>query len=182
MGRRTTVSIADAQKMQDRLARHTKQENPISEAWRKLHPLTDDHCDRLDAKMNKTEFTYSHILEARRSKGEILDWQFEPITLRIGDNCKYTPDFCISERNGSVSIEDIKFLASRTMLEFVESERARELLWQLRTTETGITFIEIKGAHIWDDAKVKFKAAKDKYLWAKFQMWQLKRGEWKQIA
>ena len=48
--------------------------------------------------------------------------------------------------------------------------------------EGRVTFFEVKGGHIWDDSKVKFKAAKEKHSWAKFQMWQRKRSEWRQIA
>lgn len=43
-------------------------------------------------------------------------------------------------------------------------------------------FFEVKGAHIWDDSKVKFKAAKELHPWASFEMWQKKAGEWKRIA
>jgi hypothetical protein len=42
-------------------------------------------------------------------------------------------------------------------------------------------FFEVKGAHIWDDSKVKFKAAKEMHQWARFEMWQKKKGEWKRI-
>lgn len=45
-----------------------------------------------------------------------------------------------------------------------------------------ITFFEVKGAHIWEDSKVKFKAAKELHPWASFEMWQKKAGEWKRIA
>lgn len=43
------------------------------------------------------------------------------------------------------------------------------------------TFYEVKGAHIWDDSKVKFKAAKERYPHWSFEMWQWKNGEWKQL-
>lgn len=44
-----------------------------------------------------------------------------------------------------------------------------------------IRFIEVKGNHIWDDSKVKFKVAKERFWWAEFAMLQKKKGEWKQI-
>ncbi len=35
-----------------------------------------------------------------------------------------------------------------------------------------IRFAEIKGRHVWDDAKVKFRVAKEANPWAEWQMWQ----------
>lgn len=42
-------------------------------------------------------------------------------------------------------------------------------------------FFEVKGAHIWDDSKVKFKAAKERYPYFEFEMWQKKVGSWRRI-
>ncbi|HEX7531459.1 MAG TPA: hypothetical protein VF333_09965, partial [Pyrinomonadaceae bacterium] len=44
-----------------------------------------------------------------------------------------------------------------------------------------IIFYEVKGSHIWDDSKVKFKAAKELHPWASFEMWQKKAGNWSRI-
>lgn len=44
-----------------------------------------------------------------------------------------------------------------------------------------IAFYETKGAHVWDDSKVKFRVAKEQNPWATFEMWQKKSGEWRQI-
>lgn len=43
------------------------------------------------------------------------------------------------------------------------------------------TFFEVKGAHIWDDAKVKFKAAQEMHKWAMFEMHQKSKGQWRRI-
>jgi hypothetical protein len=43
------------------------------------------------------------------------------------------------------------------------------------------TFYEVKGPHIWDDSKVKFKAARRIHAWARFQMHQKKDGTWKRL-
>jgi hypothetical protein len=45
-----------------------------------------------------------------------------------------------------------------------------------------ILFVEAKGAHYWDDSMVKFKTAKEQYPEFDFQMFQKKRGEWRQIG
>lgn len=40
---------------------------------------------------------------------------------------------------------------------------------------------EVKGGHIWDDSKVKFKCAKEQFPKIEFQMFQKKKGKWSQI-
>lgn len=42
-------------------------------------------------------------------------------------------------------------------------------------------FIEIKGRHIWDDSKVKFKTAREIHTWADFEMWQKTKEGWRKI-
>lgn len=44
-----------------------------------------------------------------------------------------------------------------------------------------IEAIEVKGRHIWDDAKVKFKTAAMLYPFARWRMMQLVDGEWKKL-
>ena len=50
------------------------------------------------------------------------------------------------------------------------------------TTVMTPLFFEVKGLFIWDDAKVKFKAAKELHPWAKFEMWRKQNGVWGQIG
>ncbi len=47
--------------------------------------------------------------------------------------------------------------------------------------EGKLSFVEVKGPHIWEDSKIKFKAAKEMYPWAKFEMHQKRVDGWKQI-
>jgi hypothetical protein len=45
-----------------------------------------------------------------------------------------------------------------------------------------VTFYEVKGGYLWDDAIVKFKAARAIHSWAKFEMWQRDtERRWRQI-
>lgn len=44
-----------------------------------------------------------------------------------------------------------------------------------------MTFYEVKGGHLWDDAIVKFKAARAIHTYAHFEMWQCVKGSWRQI-
>jgi hypothetical protein len=43
------------------------------------------------------------------------------------------------------------------------------------------TFYEVKGAHIWDDAMVKFKVAREQIKWATFELHQKLNGQWTRI-
>ena len=47
-------------------------------------------------KMNKTELRMANLLELRKRAGEIIDYTFEAVKLRLADNTFYTPDFFIT--------------------------------------------------------------------------------------
>ena len=61
-----------------------------------------------DKGMNKTESTYSLHLEARKLAGEIHDYWFEKMTLKIADDTRLTVDFLIQMRDGSLQLHDTK--------------------------------------------------------------------------
>ena len=44
-------------------------------------------------RMNKTEAAYAELLAARAHVGEILEFKFESLKLRLADRTWYTPDF-----------------------------------------------------------------------------------------
>ena len=48
-----------------------------------------------DKGMNKLEARYSQKLELMKATGEILDWLYEPMGLRLGSKCFYHPDFLV---------------------------------------------------------------------------------------
>jgi hypothetical protein len=62
----------------------------------------------LFAGMNKTEAAYAQTLEARKRTGLIHDWKFEKLTLKIADDCRYTPDFMVIENDGAITVTEIK--------------------------------------------------------------------------
>jgi len=95
--------------------------------------------------LNKTELRYRDMLETMKRGGLIQDYAVQSVTLKIGDDCRYLPDFLVIELDGTIK------------------------------------FIEIKG-FLRDDALVKFRAAQEKFWWAKFEMIQYDRREgWKVI-
>lgn len=50
---------------------------------------------RRDQGMNSTEKRYAEQLKLRYQVGEVLWWGYECITLKLGEDCRYTPDFCV---------------------------------------------------------------------------------------
>jgi len=46
-------------------------------------------------RMNRTETRYANLLELRKGAGEIRDYRFESIKLRLADRTWYTPDFFV---------------------------------------------------------------------------------------
>ena len=57
--------------------------------------------------MNKMETRYSIFLEAQKSAGEILDWRFEPVKLRLADNTFYNIDFMVTCRD-RIELHEVK--------------------------------------------------------------------------
>jgi hypothetical protein len=41
-----------------------------------------------------------------------------------------------------------------------------------------LRFCEVKGAHIWEDSLVKFKVARQQFLWADWQLHQRSKHGW----
>ena len=59
-------------------------------------------------KMNKTEATYSNVLQARKMAGEIIWWAFEPINIRLAQNCYYRVDFMVMLAGGQMECHEVK--------------------------------------------------------------------------
>jgi len=58
--------------------------------------------------MNRTEGEYALWLRRRRDIGEIESFEFEPMKLRIGAKCFYTPDFLVQLPNGELECHEVK--------------------------------------------------------------------------
>lgn len=106
--------------------------------------------------MNKTEQAFERVLIAMKDRGEIVDYKFEGITLRWGEDddgraMRYTPDFVVfNNRKGAI--------------------------W--------MCLVEVKGPHIRYKDKVRFRGCRGEWRrFFGFQLWQRSRtGEWKQLA
>lgn len=58
--------------------------------------------------MNKTEARWAEELEAYRTAGTILRWDFEPEKLRLADGAYYSPDFRVIENDLSITFYEVK--------------------------------------------------------------------------
>jgi hypothetical protein len=59
-------------------------------------------------KMNKTERHRAIQLEAMKRDGQIRDWGFEAMSLKLGAGAYYTPDFMVIENDGTLRFEETK--------------------------------------------------------------------------
>lgn len=126
----------------------------------KLFPRVPRKGDRRLKKhreANETEKKYGLILEAMRRRGEIVYAGFEEITLRWAD-MEYTPDYFVIRQLAENHTE----AGGGPLIEAV--------------------YIELKGGRKWEDSIVKFKAARARFSWARFEMWALIDGTWTQLA
>ena len=58
--------------------------------------------------MNRTESEYAEQLQVRKLAGEIVEWFFEAITLKLADDTRYTPDFAVLMADGTMEFIDAK--------------------------------------------------------------------------
>ena len=58
--------------------------------------------------MNKTEAEYSQLLEQKKLSGEILDYKFHPMRVRLGNNTYYEVDFLVMAADYGLEIHEVK--------------------------------------------------------------------------
>ena len=59
--------------------------------------------------MNKTEAAYASYLEILKRAGEIQEYWFQPIKLKVAENrCTYEPDFMVLTKTGNVELHEVK--------------------------------------------------------------------------
>lgn len=82
--------------------------------------------------MNGTESAYAEILQVRKLAGEIIDWQFEAVTFKLADDCRYTPDFQVQLADGSLEYVDAKGGGPIDPKSLVKIKCAAEKFWQFQ--------------------------------------------------
>ena len=63
---------------------------------------------RPETPMNAAEERYAGVLELRRKAGEVYQWGFEAIKLRLAEGAWYTPDFLVVLESGGIEIHEFK--------------------------------------------------------------------------
>lgn len=63
---------------------------------------------RVAGRMNKTEAAYADLLRQRQIAGDVAWYRYECITLRIGDDCTYRPDFLVMLSDGALELHETK--------------------------------------------------------------------------
>lgn len=58
--------------------------------------------------MNRLEADYAAHLTARLHAGEVEWFRFEGVTFKLGQDCRYTPDFAVMLRSGDVELHEVK--------------------------------------------------------------------------
>ena len=92
--------------------------------------------------MNKTEAEYAGMLELRKRAGELQDYFYDAMKVKIGaERCVYNIDFVAVLADGSLEL------------------------------------IEVKGAHVRDDSRVKFQSAKLQYASLGRWVWAQKKKD-----
>lgn len=57
---------------------------------------------------SKGEALYAGYLHVRQRGGDILDWRYESVTLRLGERVRYTSDFYVRPRTGRIQLHEVK--------------------------------------------------------------------------
>ncbi|QRQ86270.1 hypothetical protein [Cupriavidus oxalaticus] len=93
----------------EQLAAHQARKPAPSPAT-KADPMARFHALGRLAKdvMNKTERAYADVLEQQRQRGEIIDWKFHPMNVRLAKNTFYEVDFLVLAADMRVEIHETK--------------------------------------------------------------------------
>lgn len=59
-------------------------------------------------KMNRTEAAYGVVLEASKRAGAIREYHFQALTLKLGDDCRYTPDYLVVRDDWTLELHEVK--------------------------------------------------------------------------
>lgn len=122
-------------------------------------PHKNQQIKPVGRQMNKTETRYaSTVLDPLRLAGEIVSYQYEAATLKLGPDLRYTPDFLVIPMP-TVAIGIFNSTSSVQCAPIVE-------------------FHEVKGGFTRDDALVKIKAAAQQFPHFVFKLCRYQKGQW----
>lgn len=70
--------------------------------------VTGSRVRHIAGRMNGLEKRYAAHLDLRKITGEILDWKFEPMKLKLAPSTFYSPDFGIRFFDGWIELHETK--------------------------------------------------------------------------
>jgi len=91
--------------------------------------------------MNRAERAYAQHLDLLELAGEVRDWRFQPLKLRLAKGTWFTPDFQVILADGIPCLDDVKAVWRRKQADGTRVEKI----------------------HSEDDATVKIKVAAEEY-------------------
>lgn len=97
--------------------------------------------------MNRTEQAYAWKLEGLKLAGEIVSYDFGVLTLRVGDDCRYTPDFFVVNKDWAVELHEVKggFTRDDAMVKLKAASAQYPFIFVLAKLEKGEwTITEVK--------------------------------------
>lgn len=77
--------------------------------------------------MNRTEKAYEARLKEYLAAGEILEYKFEPLSLRLAPGCFYQPDFMVIDADKTVQFVEVKGPFIHDQKSIVKLKTASEL-------------------------------------------------------
>ena len=63
---------------------------------------------RKDGFASQLERDFSEVLETWKMEGKILEWAYEPLTMRLAKRTTYTPDFLTQDESGLLTVWEVK--------------------------------------------------------------------------
>lgn len=58
--------------------------------------------------MNKLEQAWANQLELAKRAGDVIEYRYEAIKLRLADKTFYTPDFMVIQNDGTIRFDETK--------------------------------------------------------------------------
>lgn len=63
---------------------------------------------RVPGVMNRNETAYAAHLHTLALAGDIVDFDYEKVTLKLGKDTRYTPDFTVIAKDGTIEMHEVK--------------------------------------------------------------------------
>ena len=122
--------------------------------------------------MNKTEQEYAQHLENLKNTGQIESYSFECETLKLGKDCRYTPDFRVTRIIPTYTPSESLTIAHHLIIEFHEVKGTTKKK-KVTTIEDGSKFEQkVSAPYIEDDALVKIKCAAEMHPYKFVIVWK----------